>query len=159
MSARSRLAEWAVLVAFVVLTLGVGFTASALTLPSIPTWYAALDKPSWTPPNALFGPVWTTLYILMAVAAWRVWVVGGGWLPLTIWGAQLALNFAWSLLFFHLHRIDLALANIVALWLAIVATIVTFARIDRPAAWMLVPYLLWVSYATALNASIWSRNG
>lgn len=159
MSARTGLAQWAALVGFVTLTLGVGFTASAYTMPSIPTWYAGLDKPGWTPPNWLFGPVWTALYLLMAVAAWRVWMVGGGGGALAVWAVQLALNFAWSLLFFHLRRVDLALADIFALWLAIVCTIVLFWRIDRPAAWMLVPYLVWVSYATALNASIWSRNG
>lgn len=160
-TAAGRTADLLGLAVFLALAFGVAWTASAFTLAEIPTWYAGLNKPAWTPPNWLFGPVWTVLYALMAVAAWRVWRSGPAArtaLPLAVWGVQLALNFAWSLLFFGRHDIGWALADIAALWLAIAATIALFGRIDRPAAWMLVPYLVWVSYATALNAAILGMN-
>ena len=120
-------------------------------------WYASLDKPSWTPPGWLFAPVWTMLYTAMGVAAWLVWREGG-WrqqrLPLAVFLAQLALNFAWSPLFFGLRQITWALVDIVAIWLLIVLTMRLFGRVQRAAAWLLTPYLAWVSFATALNAAI-----
>lgn len=117
-------------------------------------WFAALQKPSWNPPNWVFAPVWTTLYAMMAVAAWLVWRTGAR-APLAWWLVQLALNAAWSWLFFGLHRPDLAFADILVLWLAIAATIVAFAPVSRTAALLLVPYLAWVTFATALNGAIW----
>ena len=122
------------------------------------TWYQALAKPSWTPPSWLFGPVWTMLYAAMAVAAWRVWR-RGGWsaqsAPLMAFVAQLLLNFAWSFLFFGARQIGWALIEIAALWVAIAGTIWLFRGVDRPAAWLLVPYLGWVTFATALTAAIY----
>ncbi len=125
-------------------------------------WYRALDKPPWTPPGWVFGPAWTLLYLSMGVAAWLVWRERG-WqraaLPLAVYGVQLVLNGLWSWLFFGLRRPDLALADIVALWAAIATTIVTFWGVRPLAGAILLPYLAWVSFATALNASIWRRNG
>jgi translocator protein len=120
-------------------------------------WYASLDKPSWTPPSWVFAPVWTTLYAAMGVAAWLVWREGG-WrqqrMPLLVFLVQLTLNFAWSPFFFGLQQITWALVDIVALWLLIVLAIPVFGRVERAAAWLLAPYLAWVSFATALNAAI-----
>ena len=134
---------------------------SAFTVPAIGVWYARLAKPAWTPPNWLFGPVWTALYLSMAVAAWLVWRragLSGARLPLSIFGLQLALNALWSILFFGLQRPALAFAEIVLLWASILATILSFYRVVPAAGLMLIPYLLWVSYAAALNFSIWKLN-
>jgi translocator protein len=125
-------------------------------------WYASLKKPSWNPPGWIFGPVWSALYTMMAVAAWLVWRRGGfaaqrG--PLTLFLVQLALNAAWTPLFFGLHWPGAAFVEIVLLWLAIVATIAAFHRASRPATLLLVPYLAWVSFAAALNLALWRLNG
>jgi len=120
-------------------------------------WYRSLVKPPWNPPSWVFGPVWTTLYALMAVAAWRVWK-RGGWdaqrTALRLFLLQLAVNFSWSFVFFSFQQVELALIDIGALWLLIVFTIGAFGRVDRPAAWLLAPYLAWVTYAFSLNAAI-----
>jgi translocator protein len=150
---------WIVLAGFVLLCLAVGGVAGALTASSVTTWFPTLVKPSFNPPSWLFAPVWTTLYILMAVAAWRVWrkvaTLNGalGWFYV-----QLFLNFMWSFLFFSAHMLLGALIEIVVMWLAIAITLRAFWKIDRPAGWMLVPYLAWVSFATVLNASLWWLN-
>lgn len=131
----------------------------ALFLPG--AWYAALAKPSWTPPDAAFGPVWTVLYVLMAVAAWWVWRRGGfagARVPLAVYGVQLVLNALWSYLFFGLHRPALAFAELVALWVAIAVTMVSFWRVERVAGWLLVPYLAWVTLAGSLNLALWRMN-
>ena len=124
-------------------------------------WFPALKKPSWNPPSWVFGPVWTALYAMMAAAAWLVWQ-RGGWKeqrkPLLIFLAQLALNAVWTPLFFGLHRPGVAFAEIVLLWLAIVATLVAFRPVNRTAAWLLVPYLAWVSFAAVLNGTLWRLN-
>ena len=122
-------------------------------------WYAALNKPSWTPPNWLFGPVWTVLYIMIAVAGWRVWRAGGLALALVIWLFNVAVNGLWSYLMFGQHNIGLALVDISAVWLSIVAFIVFARPIDRIAALLFVPYLVWVTYASALNTALWHLNG
>jgi tryptophan-rich sensory protein len=153
--------EVAGLVVAVGLCVGVGALGSVWTAESVRGWYAALAKPPITPPGWVFAPVWTTLYILMGFAAWRVWRkarFGGASAALILFCIQLALNLAWSYLFFGRHWIGLALADIATLVCAITATAVFFARIDRLAAWMLVPYLAWVTYASALNAWIWVLN-
>lgn len=140
---------------------GVAGLGGWMTASNIPTWYAGIAKPSWTPPNWLFGPVWSLLYAMMAVAAWRVWMraePGKAAAPLAIFGVQLALNLAWSGLFFSLRSPMLGLVDIAALWVAIVATIVSFGRVSRLAAGLLIPYLLWVSFAAALNLAIWRLN-
>jgi len=124
-------------------------------------WYAGLAKPSWNPPNNWFAPVWIALYAMMAVAAARVWRLKGfrgAGVALGLFLIQLALNASWSFLFFGLHRPGWALLDIVLLWLAIAATILEFRRHDRFAAGLLLPYLAWVSFATALNVAIWRLN-
>jgi translocator protein len=120
--------------------------------------YAALARPSWAPPPWLFGPVWTMLYAGMAVAAWLVWRSAGLHWALTLFSAQLVLNTAWTPLFFGAGEYGWALVDIVFLWLAIGVTIASFWRLSRPAALLLVPYWLWVTYAAALNAAIVAMN-
>ncbi len=126
------------------------------------SWYAAIQKPGFTPPSWVFGPVWTALYLLMGVAAFLVWQKGLGSrvvrIALVWFLVQLALNAAWTPVFFGLQRIGLAMVVIVLLWVVIVVTMYSFFRVSRPAGMLLVPYLLWVSFATVLNASIWHLN-
>lgn len=124
-------------------------------------WYKRLDKPRWRPPDWLFAPVWTALYLAIAVSGWLVWReagMSGAALPLGVYATQLLLNAAWTPIFFGLKRPDLAAAGIVMLWVAIVATIVQFYPVSATAAWLLVPYLAWVSFAAALAFSVWRRN-
>jgi translocator protein len=122
-------------------------------------WYEDLRKPSWRPPNAAFGPVWTVLYVGIAIAGWRVWRrTGRIVIALIIWGAQLLLNAWWSLLFFGLHRPDLALVDIIALLLLILAFIFVARRHSRLASWLFVPYAAWVGFASALNYAILRLN-
>ncbi|PSC76292.1 translocator -like [Micractinium conductrix] len=126
--------------------------------PEIKKWYPTLKKPSWQPPNWIFGPVWTVLYAAMGVAAHRVWQAGGGPLPLGLYAAQLALNFAWSPLFFKTHNLKAATIDITALVGVLGATIYEFSKVDTLAAQLLIPYLGWVSFATALTINIWQNN-
>ncbi|NBV22077.1 MAG: tryptophan-rich sensory protein [Proteobacteria bacterium] len=121
-------------------------------------WYRGLAKPEWTPPGWLFGPAWTVLYLLMATAAWRVWQRVGWTLPLRCWLIQLALNAAWTPLFFGLKQPGWAFGEIVLLWLAIAVTLRQFFMVERWAGGLLVPYLLWVTFASALNFAIWRMN-
>lgn len=121
-------------------------------------WYAGLRKPSWTPPSWLFAPVWTVLYAMMAVAAWLVWREAGLSREIGLFVAQLALNAVWSWLFFGLHRPGLAFADIVALWLAILATLAAFWTVRPLAGGLLVPYWLWVTFASTLNGAVWQLN-
>jgi tryptophan-rich sensory protein len=150
MASLPRLVGWIAL-SFVPAAIGVPFTA--------PEWYRSLRRPSWAPPAWLFGPVWTVLYLLMAVAAWRVDTARRPTRgPLALFWVQLALNAAWTPLFFGLRRIDLALAEIVATWIAILATVVAFARVRLLSGALLLPYLGWVGFASVLNWSIWRAN-
>jgi tryptophan-rich sensory protein len=121
-------------------------------------WYQGLAKPTWTPPGWVFGPAWAVLYLLMAAAAWRVWRCGGWITPLRWWLVQLALNAVWTPIFFGLKQPGWAFAEIVLLWLAILMTLRQFLAVERTAGWLLVPYLLWVSFASALNFAIWRLN-
>jgi tryptophan-rich sensory protein len=149
------------LIAFLALSLVVSVAGGLVTASSVTTWYPTLQKPPFNPPNWIFGPVWTTLYILMATAAWRVWLKERqrlSNLPMLLYGVQLALNFLWSFLFFGLQTIGFALVNIVVLLMAIVATTIVFWRADKVSGLLFAPYLAWVSFATALNASIWWLN-
>ena len=139
-----------------------GIVGSLFTRPSIPGWYAGLTKPSFNPPNAVFGPVWITLYALMGIAAWLVYDKGQSGAkirrPLAIFVAQLVLNVLWSIMFFGVHHILGGFVIIVALWILIATTIKLFWPISKAAAVLLVPYLLWVSFATALNAALYVLN-
>ncbi|MEV4410880.1 TspO/MBR family protein [Catellatospora sp. NPDC049609] len=120
--------------------------------------YAALAQPAWAPPSWLFGPVWTVLYVLIAISGWLVWRRTGFGPALWVYAGQLVLNALWTPLFFGAGWFGWAFAEITVLWLAIGATVVLFARISRAAAWLLVPYWLWVSFAAALNFAIWQLN-
>lgn len=158
---RSRTAEIIGLVLFLAFCLGIGALGAAVTASSVTTWYADLNKPPFTPPNEVFGPVWTVLYVMMATAAWRVWRVADRETaqgPLTMFALQLALNLGWSVAFFGLERTGSAVAVIVVLELAVIATAFAFRPIDRLAALLMVPYALWVGFATVLNIAIWRLN-
>jgi tryptophan-rich sensory protein len=121
-------------------------------------WYASLNKPEWNPPGWIFGPVWTALYLMMAVAAWLVWRRDGWRRPLWRYFMQLVLNAAWTPVFFGAHELGWALVVILVLWLAILVTAVGFFNISKPAGWMLVPYLAWVTFAAFLNFTLWRMN-
>jgi len=152
---------WPFLVSLVI-TLAIGVVASLFTRPEIPGWYRFLHKPSFNPPDWLFPLVWTILYVLIAIAAYRVWVrrnkPGGFGTTCGIYFIQLALNFSWSIVFFGMHLIATALVVIMLLWISIIFNIIRFAQYDSLAAWLLVPYLLWVSFATVLNYAIYRLN-
>jgi len=136
-----------------------GWIGSLWTMPNLRPWYASLAKPSWTPPEWLFGPVWSTLYLMMAVAAWLVWKQAGlASVQLRLFAFQLILNALWSGIFFKLRLLGPAFFEIAVLWLSILATCISFYRILPVAAWLLVPYLIWVTYASGLNFSIWRLN-
>jgi benzodiazapine receptor len=146
------------LVLFLILCLGAGILGSIATRPAIPTWYAQLIKPDWTPPSWVFGPVWTTLYILMALAAGLVWH-RVGWSGATgLFLIQLAVNASWSWLFFGMRRPDLGLAGILVLIVLVILTTISFWRVSAVAGWLLIPYLLWSSFAAVLNFEIWRLN-
>lgn len=136
-----------------------GFIGSIFTTPAIPTWYAGLVKPALTPPSWIFAPVWTALFAMMGVAVFLIWKKGldkkGVKIALIIFDIQLVLNVFWSVIFFGLKSPGWAFVEIIFLWLAIVAVIIAFAKISRPTAWLLVPYIIWVSFAGYLNYSIW----
>jgi len=142
------------------ITLAVGGVAGFATASAIGTWYAALNKPLFNPPNWLFAPVWTLLYILMGIALYLVWRLPAQVRKkaLVLFFAQLALNFVWSFIFFAFHQIGVAFVEIVLLWLVILITINQFAKLQKAAALLFVPYILWVSFAAVLNGSIWFLN-
>jgi tryptophan-rich sensory protein len=151
----TKLRSGLALVGFIVIT----FCAPLLSVGSMPgEWYAALIKPEWNPPAWLFGPAWTLLYTLMAVAAWLVWKRVGFSRPLAFYFVQLALNAAWTPIFFGAHQLGWALAEIVVLWLAILLTLLSFRRVSPAAGWLFMPYLAWVSFATFLNFTLWRLN-
>jgi len=146
-----------------------GIIGSVFTISAIPNWYAGLVKPVLNLPSWVFGPAWTMLYALMGVSLFLVWkqhpyilenlrMLRLWKLAITLFFTQLALNTLWSIIFFGLHSPGSALIEIVFLWLAILATIISFAKISKPAAWLLVPYILWVSFAMYLNYAIWMLN-
>ena len=150
---------WLVLLGLLALCFGVAGIAGRVTAGSVASWYPTLAKPWFTPPGWLFGPVWGVLYAMMALAAWLVWRQVGWRNPaLGLFFVQLALNLAWSLLFFGLQLIGAALAEILLLLALIAATTSAFWRIDRRAGLLLVPYLVWVGYACLLNGAIWLLN-
>lgn len=147
--------RWQSLVVFLLLAFAAG-AAGSLAHPD--AWYAALAKPSFNPPNAIFAPVWSALFVLMAIAAWRVYVRAGVGLPLALWGAQLIVNALWSPLFFGAHAIVLALIDVAVLLALVLATTLAFWRVDRAAGALLLPYVAWVAFATLLTAAILRLN-
>lgn len=162
-SARRRdtqLPGWLGLAAWLLLCFAAAGLGSAFTGPAVQTWYPTLNKPSFNPPAWVFGPVWTLLYTLMGIAAWRVWRdPSPERRPALVWfGVQLALNVLWSLLFFGAHQPGWAFVEIVLLWGAILATLLRFLSVDRVAGWLLAPYLAWVTFAAVLNFTVWQLN-
>ncbi|MGI9316067.1 MAG: TspO/MBR family protein [bacterium] len=160
-SRSSQERRYFVLALFCVACIGIGAIGGWVTSSSVSTWYPTLRKPWFNPPNSLFAPVWTALYLIMAVAAWRVWLKGDAEeksKALHMFWFQLFLNLLWSVIFFGLRQIGIALAEIVFLLVAISLTTFLFWRIDRWAGMLMLPYLSWVAFATILNASLWLLN-
>ena len=158
MTERTR---WIGLAIFLGICLGAGGLGAIATTPEIDGWYRTVAKPPWNPPNSVFGPVWSTLFVMMAVAAWLVWRPAGfiaAKVPLLLFTVQLALNVAWSWIFFGLHQPGWAFVEIVILWAAIAVTMRAFFLRSQFAGWLLVPYLAWVSFAAVLNFAIWRLN-
>jgi len=151
------------LLTFIFGSIAVGSIGSLATAPAITTWYAGLIKPSFSPPNWIFGPVWTTLFALMGISAYLVWEVG--WkkkdvrLALSMFIVQFVFNVVWSFAFFALHSPILGLLDIIMLWIAIIITIMLFSKVKREAAVLLLPYIAWVSFAMVLNAAVYQLNG
>lgn len=151
--------QWLVLAGFLIICLAVGFGAGFATQSSVESWYLTLNRPSWNPPNWLFAPVWTLLYVMMAVAGWLVWKTGRDTRPaMTLFFVQLALNFAWSFLFFGARSTGLGLIGIILMLLAVATTTLVFWRITRPAGLLFAPYLAWTGFAAFLNLTIWQLN-
>jgi benzodiazapine receptor len=153
--------KWLALGAFVAVCLGIAALGGAVTAPSVGSWYPTLRKPPFNPPDWLFAPVWTALYITIAVAGWRVWLARGrtgARAAMASYSAQLALNLAWSFVFFGAHLIGVAFGEILVLLGAIGINVVLFRRIDRVAGWLLAPYAAWVAFATVLNFALWRLN-
>jgi translocator protein len=147
------------LVVSLLIVFGIASLGGYLTNLSVHAWYPGLAKPSWTPSGGTIGSVWTILYTLMAIAAWIVWRSGSGrQRPLTIYAVQLFLNVGWSALFFGLRNPGLALLEIGVLWVAILATAVSFWQVSKTAGALMAPYLIWASFAAVLNAMIWRLN-
>lgn len=139
-----------------------GGLSGFFTVTGVESWYQYINKPSWNPPNGVFGPVWTTLYIMMGIALFLVWKADASRdlkkIAMVLFGAQLLLNFFWSFIFFKLEQPGWAFAEILVMWLFILMTIFAFAQVSKPAAWLLVPYISWVSFAAILNYTIWRMN-
>ena len=146
----------------IAIPLAIGAMGSYFTVREIGGWYQLINKPTWNPPNWIFGPVWTSLYILMGIALYLVWKsknnMGIKTIAVSFFIIQLGLNFFWSVIFFNLHQIGFAFAEIILLWLFILLTIFSFAGINKIAPWLLVPYISWVSFAMILNYSVWQLN-
>ncbi len=158
---RRRGGELLGLIAFIALCLGISAIGGWIAAQSVGTWYRTLQKPFFNPPDWLFAPVWTLLYLMIAVAGWRVWRAPGladARSAMAAYAMQLALNLAWSFLFFGGRLIGVALTEIVLLFAAIVVNAVLFWRIDRVAGWLLAPYAAWVAFACALNLALWRLN-
>jgi translocator protein len=144
-----------------VIPLGLGGLAGMVTSEAIPEWYATLNKPSFSPPNWLFGPVWTILYIILGISFFLVWKKAPGVdrnKALLIFGVQMVLNFAWTFIFFYFKMLQLALIEIMVLWLSILIMMLWFYRVKPLAAYLNIPYILWVTFATVLNAGYYYLN-
>jgi translocator protein len=153
--------RWLGLALFVSASFAAALVGRVFTTPAVPGWYESLRKPAWTPPNWLFGPVWTALYVAMGAAAWLVWRergFAGARLALSLFFAQLALNALWSVIFFGMRRPGAALVEIAFLWAAVFATMAAFWQVSRAAGWLFVPYLWWITFAMFLNYAIWRAN-
>jgi tryptophan-rich sensory protein len=153
--------RWMILLFWLALCFSVAATGGRWTAGEVTGWYRTLVRPAIAPPNWVFGPVWTLLYAMMAVAAWRVGLAGTSaarsW-AVALFVTQLALNLAWSWIFFHCHAMGAALVEIIFLWVAIGATTILFGRVASVSVWLMAPYWAWVSFATVLNAAYWRLN-
>ncbi len=153
--------KYPALAGFLVASVAAAAIGGAATATSVGTWYRALNKPTWNPPDWIFGPVWTLLYVLMAIAAWRVWRgsdVASGRRTLVWFGGQLALNALWSILFFGLRQPGWAFAEVLVFWVLLCALLRRFWRADRFAGVLWFPYVAWVSFAAVLNGTVWWLN-
>ena len=153
--------RWFALLFWAVLCFAVAGIGGRWTAVEVTGWYRTLIRPAIAPPEWVFGPVWTLLYALMAIAAWRVWLAAPS--PARSWAlglflVQLALNLAWSWIFFHRHALGAALIEIAILWVAIGAATLAFSQVEPVSAWLMAPYLAWVTFAGALNAAFWRLN-
>jgi len=150
------------LIIAIAIPVAVGAASGFFTVTGVGSWYQTINKPSWNPPGWIFGPVWTSLYVMMGIALYLVWKSDAGVVlkkaAISLFTVQMALNFFWSLIFFNQHQIGWALVEIIALWFFILLTIFAFAQVNKTAAWLLVPYISWVSFATILNYTIWKLN-
>ena len=150
------------LVISILIPLVIGSLSGFFTVTGVGSWYQTINRPSWNPPSWVFGPVWTLLYILMGIALYLVWKSESSprmkQTAILLFSLQLLLNFCWSFIFFSLHEIGWALVEMIGLWMMILLTILVFARIHKTAAWLLVPYISWVSFATLLTYTIWQLN-
>ncbi|MEJ0053917.1 MAG: TspO/MBR family protein [bacterium] len=157
-----NISSWLKLVIAIAVSELAGVIGSLFTIPAIPTWYATLVLPAFAPPSWIFAPVWTILFALMGVAAFLIWNEGLARrrvrTTLSIFAVQLVLNTLWSVIFFGFHNPAGALIEIVLLWLAILATVAAFCKVSKGAAYLLLPYVLWVSFAAYLNYAIWMLN-
>jgi tryptophan-rich sensory protein len=155
--------KWVKLLISIAIPLVVGWTASLFTVTNTGSWYRQINKPSWNPPDWVFGPVWTILYIMMGIALYLIWSADVSKSrkrnAITLWVVQMGFNFLWSIIFFNQHQLGWAFADIVLLWFFILLTIIAFSRIKKLAAWLLVPYISWVTFASILNYSILTLNG
>ncbi len=146
----------------IAIPLMVGATSGFFTISGVESWYQTIQKPSWNPPNWIFGPVWTTLYVMMGIALFLVWKEDTSEelkkIAIALFAVQLTLNFFWSFIFFNQQQPGWALVEIIAMWFFILLTIFAFAQVNKTAAWLLVPYISWVSFATILNYTIWQLN-
>lgn len=155
-----KIKNWPILIVSILLCLVAGLAGSIFTISAIPTWYAALIKPPFSPPNYIFGPVWTTLYILMGISLYIIWSSNAKSKKnaIIIFIVQLVLNAVWSIIFFGLKNPGLAFIELIALWISIFIIILLFRKISKAASYLLYPYIAWVTFAGVLNFSIWMLN-
>ncbi len=150
--------NWFKLIIAVIICEAAGIIGSVFTMDGVRNWYPTLIKPDFNPPNWLFGPVWTTLFLLMGISLYLIWQQKKNREALSVFGIQLFLNVMWSVLFFYLHQPLWAFMEIIVLWIFILLSIIYFYKISKPAAYLLIPYILWVSFAAFLNYTLYSLN-
>lgn len=150
------------LIISIAIPLAIGATSGFFTVTGVESWYQTINKPSWNPPSWIFGPVWTSLYVMMGIALYLVWKSDSSSIlkktAIILFAVQLLLNFFWSFIFFNQQQIGWALAEMLIMWVLILLTIFAFANVSKTAAWLLVPYIAWVSFAAILNFTIWKLN-